>query len=152
MSTKQDSWTAERELLSLMDGWTIESRPIIARTSNPTQWDNSAHHFAVEVRSARYYELHRPPESTQWQGEYSMGSALHPPPSLLDVVSSLLIDIAGMWPDIKFRDWCRDYWGKNDGNPADALDTFQACQRSARFCSQAFGDALERAQELAGEL
>ncbi len=53
-------------------------------------------------------------------------------PKLADVVAALFVD-AGGFPQ-SFRDWCEEW--SPEGNPADALDMFQACERAYLFLAK----------------
>lgn len=72
-------------------------------------------------------------------------------PELVDVLGALFADASGMEPFATLRGWI-DATGFEFEHPADAVDTFEACKRSAAFLHSACGDAFDRCAELAGEL
>lgn len=72
-------------------------------------------------------------------------------PKLVDVLHSLFMDSMGVDELITFREWCADYWCGGE-NPADALECFEACKKSARFLRWAFGNEFETVSELMMEL
>lgn len=73
-------------------------------------------------------------------------------PELVDVVASMLSDVAGWGPGgMTFREWLSE--GLAEGqDAADALDTFNAIEAEYRFLARVFGTELGAACELAGRL
>lgn len=73
-------------------------------------------------------------------------------PELVDVFSAMLMDAASLESGITFREWCNE----NDAgstNPADALDTLNACKATFEFLMRELGQAkLNELRELAGRL
>lgn len=64
-------------------------------------------------------------------------------PDIVDVVWSLLLDVAGWMPECTFREWLHDR-GMDWTNPADAFDAFEAIRREAAFIFRALPDEQER--------
>lgn len=81
-------------------------------------------------------------------------AAKHYVPDVLDVLGCLLMDASSFtaWGPAgpTFREWLQE--GTAPENAADALDCYEEIGRTWRWLSRVFGDELDRACELAGEL
>ena len=71
-------------------------------------------------------------------------------PTESEVISSLLLD-ASIDPEATFREWCYDM-GVDLGNPADALDTYNALRDCRAKMRAMLGSSFEAAVELAAEM
>lgn len=118
----------DREFILKEMGVRVTSERIPHRTDNLDQdWDDSASHWAVEIRRG----------AEKFSINYSMGSAHKGNPDPLDVVFSLLSDIRDV-EDREFEDWAGDMGFDPDSRKAERV--FEACRETLANMRNLFTD------------
>jgi hypothetical protein len=73
-------------------------------------------------------------------------------PSIVDVLSSMLMDVSEYEPDMTFRKWC-DHSGMEWPHPADAVEAYEAIRASSRFLREVCTEAeLSELRDLSGRM